>query len=292
MPLTKVSDSFDPSNVTSCVGIISLYEIAYDSKGHPPGSLQVIIQATRADSQWLILPSGPPSTSVICQDNWGDPHVEYCSDKISASPAYKSNYRGYSLEHVNAMSQYPPLLPSSLIDLRIPGSAQGWIVIVSESLMNPSHYRAIFRTVRLWRQDRGARFAGTCNGAVSPTVNLEGMPGQPTPRNNRQPDCAWLRPRIRTRRWMRGKRLCFWELSSNAVHRCVIRHHWLQPEEHVRCAKMLRCASFILLLLNALMVIVLARKGRVSLLVQDGSFLSEKFGCTYEVVRSQLSGLV
>ena len=73
VPLTKVSDRFDPSNATSCVGNIPLYQIAYDSKSHPPGSLQVIIHATRSDSQWLILSSGPLSTSVTCEDNWGDP---------------------------------------------------------------------------------------------------------------------------------------------------------------------------------------------------------------------------
>ena len=72
VPLTKVSDRFDPSNATSCVRNIPLYQITYDSKGHPPGSLQVIIQATRSDSQWFILSSGPLSTSVTCEDNWGD----------------------------------------------------------------------------------------------------------------------------------------------------------------------------------------------------------------------------
>jgi len=98
VPLTRVSDSLDPSNATSCVGNTPLYEIAYDSRGHPPGSLRVIIQVTRSDSQCFILSSGPLSTSVTCQDNLGDPKsvpVEHYLDKIEALPADNSNYRGY-----------------------------------------------------------------------------------------------------------------------------------------------------------------------------------------------------
>ena len=98
---------------------------------------------------------------------------------------------------------------------------------------------------------------------------------------------------------MRGKGLCLWELSSNAVHRCVIRHHGLQPEGYIKAleshipaprplvkmAEMPRYASFISSPFSAIM---LARKGIVSLPVQDSSFLSKNFGCKFEMLRSQL----
>ena len=65
------------------------------------------------------------------------------------------------------MAQHSPLLPSPLINLRMPSSTQEWIAILSKSLMNPSRHQAIFKTGGLWRHDRGARSADPCNRAVS-----------------------------------------------------------------------------------------------------------------------------
>ena len=66
---------------------------------------------------------------------------------------------------------------------------------------------------------------------------------------------------------MRGKGLCFWELSSNAVHRCVVRHHGLQPEDTsnapgplVKVAKMLKVRIIHSSPFDPLMVIVLAKR--------------------------------